>query len=384
MVGVGDPVDVRVLQLAVRPVDHPPELAGVDEEHLAAAVAKAAVPAVAGEEPETRRDRGRVEELARQGHHAVHQLRLQQAPADLQLGLLAGAHRPVGEHEARHAGRGEVVDHVLHPGEVGVAPGGRPEPPSLVLGQPLRTPVAHVEGRVGEDEVGLEVGVLVVVEGVAVGDLARYPANREVHPGQPPGRVVRFLAVDRDAGCGAGRRPRPLRLAGRRRGPMSPNELDRLHEHARRAAAGVVDPSLERLDHLDEQLDDTARSVELAAPLPLGVGEHRQEVLVDATEHVLGPGRLVAHADVAHEVDDLSQAHLVERLAGVVLRQHVPERRVVPLDGRHRVVHQPTDPRLLGLTPEVAPAGRWRNPEDVLGSVLVGIVGVGTVVALQF
>ena len=39
---------------------------------------------------------------------------------------LARRHRPVGEHEAGDAGRGEVVDHVLLPGELTLPFGGTP------------------------------------------------------------------------------------------------------------------------------------------------------------------------------------------------------------------------------------------------------------------
>jgi hypothetical protein len=68
--------------------------------------------------------------------------------------------------------------------------------PTLVVAEEFAAPVAHVEGRVGEDVVGLEVWVAVVVEGVAVGDLAFYTADGEVHPGEAPGGIVGFLAVD--------------------------------------------------------------------------------------------------------------------------------------------------------------------------------------------
>ena len=95
-------------------------------------------------------------------------------------------------------------------------PGGRrAELPALVVAQALAAPVGDVEGRVGEDEVGLQVGVAVVVEGVAVGDLAVDAADGQVHLGEAPGGVVRLLAVDRDvrlrrpsASC-----PRPIPLA---------------------------------------------------------------------------------------------------------------------------------------------------------------------------
>src|SRR5690606_33939467 len=52
VVGVGDPGDVHVGQLAVGAVHHAAELSSVYEEHVAAAVAELAVLAVAREEPE--------------------------------------------------------------------------------------------------------------------------------------------------------------------------------------------------------------------------------------------------------------------------------------------------------------------------------------------
>ena len=148
---------------------------------------------------------------------------------------------------------------------------------------------------------------------------------------------------------------------------VSADELDRLHEHARGAAARVVDAALIRLDHLHQEPHHGAGRVELAALPALGQRELLEEVLVDAAEHI---GRLrlgASHLDVAHEVDDLSEACLVQRRAGVVLRQHAIERRVVAFDGGHGLIHQPTDRGLAGLALQVRPTRlRW-HPEDVVG-----------------
>ena len=151
--------------------------------------------------------------------------------------------------------------------------GGAPYFQRLSSLQALAAPVADVERRVGEDEVGLEVGVPVVVEGVAVGDLAVDAADGEVHLGQPPGGVVRLLAVDGD-------------VADACRRAASTNSSDCTNMPAG-AAAGVVDAALVGLEHLDQQLDHAARRVELAALLALGAGELREEVLVDAAEESL-------------------------------------------------------------------------------------------------
>ncbi len=229
--------------------------------------------------------------------------------------------------------------------------------------------------------VGLEIGVAVVVEGVAAGDLAFDAADSEVHLRQPPGRVVRLLAVDRDVAC----LPKPRRRQGPGPSPIAvalgvrADELHRLHEHARRAAAGVVDAATVGLEHFDKELHHAARRVELTAFLALGARELREEVLVHAAEHVLGAARFVADLDVADQVDQLAEARLVERGAGVVLRQHAFERRVVAFDGGHGVVHDLPDRGLPGLRPQVRPARLARDPKDVLGAVLIRVLGVGAV-----
>ena len=79
------------------------------------------------------------------------------------------------------------MNDVLDPGEVGIARGRHSITPALVLAQTPAAPVADVEGRIGEDEVGLEVGEAVIVEGVAVLNLALDAADGEVHLRQPPG-----------------------------------------------------------------------------------------------------------------------------------------------------------------------------------------------------
>jgi len=109
VVGAGDLLDVVGGQLAVRAVDHGAELARIEEERLAPAIAEAAVLLGAGEEPETDRDLRRVEELAGERDHAVDEVGLDHGLADLALAGLVGRHRAVGEHEAGDAVRCQVV-----------------------------------------------------------------------------------------------------------------------------------------------------------------------------------------------------------------------------------------------------------------------------------
>ena len=93
------------------------------------------------------------------------------------------------------------MDNMLHPGEVGVTLGAGAVLPALVVLEAVAAPVGNVEGRVGEDVVGLQVGMTVVVETVAVGYLALDAADGEVHPGKAPGGVVGLLTVDGDVGA---------------------------------------------------------------------------------------------------------------------------------------------------------------------------------------
>ena len=64
------------------------------------------------------------------------------------------------------------------------------------------------------------------------------------------------------------------------------DEAGALDEHAARAAGRVEDAAVERLDDLDDQLDDGGGGEELAALLPLAHGELAEEVFVDLAEGV--------------------------------------------------------------------------------------------------
>jgi hypothetical protein len=55
---------------------------------------------------------------------------------------------------------------VLHPGEVGVAARGKAELPARVVA--VAEPVEVIEGRIGEDEVGAEIGMEIASEGVGL------------------------------------------------------------------------------------------------------------------------------------------------------------------------------------------------------------------------
>ena len=64
------------------------------------------------------------------------------------------------------------------------------------------------------------------------------------------------------------------------------DEVTGLNEHAARAARGVEDDAVIRLDHVDDGLHDGRRREELAVVVRALLGELGEEVLVDAPEHI--------------------------------------------------------------------------------------------------
>ncbi len=191
--------------------------------------------------------------------------------------------------------------------------GGDAVDPALVVAQPFAAPVAVVERRVGEDEIGLEVRVQVAVEGVgrARPRLASMP------------RIARFILASRqvvgfdswpkiEMSLRAGRRAprrtaptartcRPSRSRGRRRGPC--------RARSSRPAA-----------------DDAARRCRTRRRACLRRWRTGRGSIRRRGRACPWRGRLVAEADVGDQVDQLAEPRLVERRAGVVLGQHAFER----------------------------------------------------------
>src|SRR5438552_2665517 len=100
---------------------------------------------------------------------------------------------------------------------------------------------------------------------------------------------------------------------------------------------------------------------QLAAPIAIVEGWIRQhiiglEISVHAPGNVLGAICRAAQRDVADEVNDLAEAQLIEPWAPIVLGQHALERRVIALDGAHRIVYQLADGGLGRVVLKMRPA----------------------------
>ena len=160
VVGSGDFLQIGVGQLAVNAVDEGAEFPRVDDEGLFAAVAEAAFGVgvfVFREEPEADGNLRAVEELAGERDHAVHEVGLDEGLSYFAFAGLVGGHAAIGEDEAGHALRREVMNKMLHPGEVGVALRRDAELPAHVV--VFAEPVGIVEGRIVTARIALVIGV---------------------------------------------------------------------------------------------------------------------------------------------------------------------------------------------------------------------------------
>jgi hypothetical protein len=209
-------------------------------------------------------------------------------------------------------------------------------------------PVADVEGRVGQDEVGAQVGVLVAGEGV--GGLAAQvevdAADGQVHRRQAPGGGVGFLPVDGHV----------AQLAA-----VGLDELFGLHEHAAGAAAGVVHLAVVGASTATRVLTMLAgcRTGRPSCPRRWRTGRGSIRTPGRARR---GRRRVVAKADGGDQIHQLAELAVGQLGAAVALVEDALELGVLLLDHRQRFVDALADVGLLGGGAELLPSGRPRAP----------------------
>ena len=127
------------------------------------------------------------------------------------------------------------------------------------------------------------------------------------------------------------------------------------------------------LEHLDEQLHHVRGRVELAAAVAFGAGELLDEVLVDPTEDITRFVGVRAEADLRDRRDQLAESLRGDRRPGVHLRQHILQRRILPLDQLKRLVQLHPDVRLRPARKQRIPTGLLGHPERVCDLVGVAV-----------
>ncbi len=363
MEGAGDAEDFVLGEFTHGTSDHYAHLACIDEERLAM------LRLVARKEPQRHGNARAVEELVGQGDDALHEVGVDDVLANLAFTTRLAGKGAIGKDEADATGGTEVMDHVLHPGEVGIARRRQAIGPAHILLQAALTPIGEIERRIGHDEIGTQGGMLVVEERVGVGlaQVGFEATDGDVHVRHLPRARIGFLSVDRDA----------LQVAA-----VTTDELGTLHKHATRTAARVIDAALVGFEDLDDGAHDAAGRIEFARVLAFHRGELLQAVFVGAAQEVLLVAALV-HLDVGEEFNHFAQTALVELGTCEVLGQDAFQTLVLAFDGKHRVVDHHAHFGRMSCLADDLPACLLGHKEHVLGGVFVLVLLVGVFVSLQ-
>ena len=153
------------------------------------------------------------------------------------------------------------------------------------------------------------------------------------------------------------------------------HKLHGLHEHAAGTAAGVVNLTLVRLNHLGNQVYDTLGGIELALALTFSQRKLAQKILIDPANNVLL--FVLDGVDIVDGVDQGSQlADIQVKTGEIVVRQRALEGLVVFLHREKGGVNLDGNIILLGVFLDVAPAGFLRQVEDILHGVKLHNVDV--------
>ena len=321
------------------------------------------------QEPEAHGDTGAIKQLAREGDDAFHQVGFDDGPTDITFSTRLRREGTVGKHQPDLARGRKVMDHVLHPGKVGIARWRDTEFPAHIVQEAVLSPLVEVERWVRHDEIGLQGRVLVVEERVGIrAEIAFKTTDSKVHVTHFPCVRVGFLSVNGDI--------MEFLL-------VVLDELDALHEHTARTASGVVDASTVRLQNLHNGTHDTRRGVKFARILAFHRSKFHQAIFVGTPQEVFFITG-TQHLDVGKEVHHIAQTALVEFLSGIILGQNSLQPRIVVLDFAHGIVDYLPDFGGMSRFGNHFPTGGRRHEEHVFGHVFVLVFFVGIFIFQEF
>ena len=261
------------------------------------------------------------------------------------------------------------MNHVLHPGEVGIARWRDAEFPAHIVQKAVLSPLVEVEWRVRHDEIGLQGRVLVVKERVGIrAKIAFKTTDSEVHVAHFPRVRVGFLTVNGDV--------MEFLL-------VVLDELGALHEHTARTASGVVDASSVRFENLHNGTHDTRRGVKFARILAFHGSKLHQAIFVGTPQEVFFITG-AQHFDVGEKVHHIAQTALVKFLSGVILGQNSLQPRVIVLDFAHGIIDYLSDFGGMSRFGDHFPTGGRRHEEHVFGHVFVLVFFVGILIFQKF
>ncbi|MNG04793.1 hypothetical protein D3C84_879500 [compost metagenome] len=104
---------------------------------------------------------------------------------------------------------------------------------------------------------------------------------------------------------------------------MGLDELFRLHKHAARTAAGIIDFAMVWVKHRDKCFDNTGRCIELPALLTFSAGELAEEVFINLSQQITSLIGVTTETDGRDQVDQLTKLAIGQLGTSIALVEDV-------------------------------------------------------------
>ena len=298
----------------------------------------------------------------RKNHNSLNDMILDKLLADSQLGTVT-TQCAIGQEEACSTISRELADNIQNPTIIGITGGWRviTHPTRIIHQLIICSPVLLIERRISHDEVGLQILVLVVMEGIGshFAQVTGYTTNSQVHLCQLIRGVSIFLTINRDITL--------ITMMG----------LDKLHalnKHTARTTTGVVNLTAIRLNHLCYQVNDGLWRVVFTFTLSLGYSKLSKEVLIHTAHQVVL--WVFQRINLIDLVEQGSQFGTVERQACIIVaRQGTLQRWVAILNLCQSLINLDSDIVLLSIFYQEIPTTFGLQIKYVLSIIKNGIIG---------
>ena len=253
-----------------------------------------------------------------------------------------------------------MPDHVLQPREVCVASRRRTILPTDIINKFICTPAGKIEGRIRHNEVCFELRVTIVKECVRIklAEVGFYTTNGKIHLSHLPCSRVGVLTKNRNL----------VDVAA-----VILNELCRLYKHTARAAARVINTSVERLQYLNESPHDTGRGIKFTGKLSFLLSKLREAIFVCTTKNILAVS-MIDHLNVGEKINHFTKSPFIQLWTSKVLGKNIFETLVFFLNATHGIVDYRANFWRVRSSGNYTPSCIFRNKENVFSSIFILIL----------
>ena len=154
---------------------------------------------------------------------------------------------------------------------------------------------------------------------------------------------------------------------------MTFHKLGRLHEHASRPAARIIDPPMVRLNNLNQSFHNASRRIELSSILAFSFRKLGQAVFIGASKNISAV-TLICHLYIGEQIHNLAQAALVELLTSEVLGKNILQLIVLRFNRTHSLIDYLANLWSVRSGSNHIPTCIFRHKENILRQVLVAIL----------